>query len=299
MTGKPSKCSSPVLRGKRRNGRNDKISCVGALSHYGAHRRHNARRRQVDSRFMMQFQTDLSSVHDVRERERLFTEDAGKVTFVAAIELVQSVQCARAAARRIIGGAGSPQMNVFIHKYKKKRPRLFLVLKSSTNHVRSANNVADYLSRSHPGARLPTEARGTCAASADVEDEVLVFAFHFSNDQSSITIKEIKVEMNDPMRAVVLLAARDDADIKRRSGRVRRVHGAAPRPRHSPLAVHLDMLIVAGGTSSSWWTHTPVEVGSARGRRGHRAGNGKTLDRFGLPRTIVTDNATPFTNAVP
>ncbi|GBP82346.1 hypothetical protein EVAR_90981_1 [Eumeta japonica] len=43
-------------------------------------------------------------LHDVKERERLFTEDAGKLIFVAAMELVQSVQCARAASRRAAAG---------------------------------------------------------------------------------------------------------------------------------------------------------------------------------------------------
>ncbi|GBP64255.1 hypothetical protein EVAR_21573_1 [Eumeta japonica] len=37
----------------------------------------------------------ILGLQDVRERERLFTEDAGKITFVAAMELVQSVQAAR------------------------------------------------------------------------------------------------------------------------------------------------------------------------------------------------------------
>ncbi|GBP96723.1 hypothetical protein EVAR_5401_1 [Eumeta japonica] len=39
-------------------------------------------------------------------------------------------------------------------------------------YVRSANNVADYLSRSHPQARAAADGSGagTCAASADVED---------------------------------------------------------------------------------------------------------------------------------
>ncbi|GBP00723.1 hypothetical protein EVAR_76960_1 [Eumeta japonica] len=46
----------------------------------------------------------ILGLQDVRERERLFTEDAGKITFVAAMELVQSVQCARAAARRAPAG---------------------------------------------------------------------------------------------------------------------------------------------------------------------------------------------------
>ncbi|GBP19516.1 Transposon Tf2-9 polyprotein [Eumeta japonica] len=46
----------------------------------------------------------ILGLQDVRERERLFTEDAGKITFVAAMELVQSVQCARAAARRAAAG---------------------------------------------------------------------------------------------------------------------------------------------------------------------------------------------------
>ncbi|GBP59928.1 hypothetical protein EVAR_88999_1 [Eumeta japonica] len=46
----------------------------------------------------------ILGLHDVKERERLFTEDAGKVTFVAAMELVQAVQCARAAARRAAAG---------------------------------------------------------------------------------------------------------------------------------------------------------------------------------------------------
>ncbi|GBP10039.1 Uncharacterized protein K02A2.6 [Eumeta japonica] len=34
----------------------------------------------------------ILGLQDVRERERLFTEDTGKITFVAAMELVQSVQ---------------------------------------------------------------------------------------------------------------------------------------------------------------------------------------------------------------
>ncbi|GBP47740.1 hypothetical protein EVAR_14272_1 [Eumeta japonica] len=42
----------------------------------------------------------ILGLQDVRERERLFTEDAGKITFVAAMELVQSVQCARGCATR-------------------------------------------------------------------------------------------------------------------------------------------------------------------------------------------------------
>ncbi|GBP94131.1 Uncharacterized protein K02A2.6 [Eumeta japonica] len=48
----------------------------------------------------------ILGLQDVRERERLFTEDAGKITFVAAVELVQSVQCAAALMRsRDSGGA--------------------------------------------------------------------------------------------------------------------------------------------------------------------------------------------------
>ncbi|GBP15248.1 hypothetical protein EVAR_92247_1 [Eumeta japonica] len=56
------------------------------------------------TRPLLKFQSELDimlrdrfilGLQDVRERERLFTEDAGKITFVAAMELVQSVQCAR------------------------------------------------------------------------------------------------------------------------------------------------------------------------------------------------------------
>ncbi|GBP58919.1 hypothetical protein EVAR_46980_1 [Eumeta japonica] len=47
----------------------------------------------------------ILGLQDVRERERLFTEDAGKITFVAAMELVQSVRAR--AARRDSGGASS------------------------------------------------------------------------------------------------------------------------------------------------------------------------------------------------
>ncbi|GBP95164.1 hypothetical protein EVAR_70390_1 [Eumeta japonica] len=51
----------------------------------------------------------ILGLQDVRERERLFTEDAGKITFVAAMELVQSVQRGAAAQRsgRDSGGASS------------------------------------------------------------------------------------------------------------------------------------------------------------------------------------------------
>ncbi|GBP00416.1 Uncharacterized protein K02A2.6 [Eumeta japonica] len=104
-------------------------------------------------------------------------------------------------------------------------------------------------------------------------------------------------------RSPQVLAARDRRGHQERSGRVRRVHGAAARPgprATRALAVHLDMLIVAGGphlvvvdahsTRVEW---APL----ADGR--HRAGitAAQLLGRFGLPRTIVTDNATPFTSA--
>ncbi|GBP10226.1 hypothetical protein EVAR_77621_1 [Eumeta japonica] len=70
------------------------------------------------TRPLLQFQSELDimlrdrfilGLQDVRERERLFTEDAGKITFVAAMELVQSVQCARGCARAAgdSGGASS------------------------------------------------------------------------------------------------------------------------------------------------------------------------------------------------
>ncbi|GBP89665.1 hypothetical protein EVAR_66997_1 [Eumeta japonica] len=85
-----------------------------------------------------------------------------------------------------------------------QRYALFLSAYNYTvQYVRSANNVADYLSRSHPRrAAADGSGAGTCAASVDVEDGEINSYLHFisSNDQSSITIKEIKVEtQNDPM----------------------------------------------------------------------------------------------------
>ncbi|GBP11372.1 hypothetical protein EVAR_90073_1 [Eumeta japonica] len=86
-----------------------------------------------------------------------------------------------------------------------QRYALFLSAYNYTvQYVCSANNVADYLSRSHAQASAAADGSGagTCAASADVEDGKLTRIIHFisSNDQSSITIKEIKVEtQNDPM----------------------------------------------------------------------------------------------------
>ncbi|GBP12353.1 hypothetical protein EVAR_91958_1 [Eumeta japonica] len=71
----------------------------------------------------------------------------------------------------------------------------------TVQYVRSANNVADYLSSlALAGARGCGS--GADSTSADVEDGKLTLYLHFisSNDQSSITIKEIKVEtQNDPM----------------------------------------------------------------------------------------------------
>ncbi|GBP47738.1 hypothetical protein EVAR_14270_1 [Eumeta japonica] len=109
--------------------------------------------------------------------------------------------------------------------------------------LRDANNVADYLSRSHPQARgCRRERRGTCAASADVEDGEINSYLHFisSNDQSSITIKEIKVEtQNDPMLHSVVNFIRNgsggriDADIESAVGACgTRCAGARPA-RHS------------------------------------------------------------------
>ncbi|GBP19286.1 Uncharacterized protein K02A2.6 [Eumeta japonica] len=96
----------------------------------------------------------------------------------------------------------------------------------------------------------------------------------------------------------------------RRSGRVRRVR-RCPGPRATrALAVparpwervHLDMLSVAGGTHlvvvdahSKWVEWAPLADGAGTEPVLRRLS--EMLGRFGLPRTIVTDNATPFTSA--
>ncbi|GBP76399.1 Uncharacterized protein K02A2.6 [Eumeta japonica] len=66
--------------------------------------------------------------------------------------------------------------------------------------------------------------------------------------------------------------------------------------------VHLDMLSVAGGTHlvvvdahSKWVEWAPLADGAGTEPVLRRLS--EMLGRFGLPRTIVTDNATPFTSA--
>ncbi|GBP64254.1 Transposon Tf2-11 polyprotein [Eumeta japonica] len=187
-----------------------------------------------------------------------------------------------------------------------QRYALFLSAYNYTvQYVRSANNVADYLSRSHPQARAAADGSGagTCAASVDVEDGEINTYLHFisSNDQSSITIKEIKVEtQNDPMLHSVVLVARDRCGHRERSGRVRAC--TALRPARPWERVHLDMLSVAGGTHlvvvdahSKWVEWAPLADGAGTEPVLRRLS--EMLGRFGLPRTIVTDNATPFTSA--
>ncbi|GBP58917.1 Uncharacterized protein K02A2.6 [Eumeta japonica] len=267
-----------------------------------------------------------------------------------------------------------------------QRYALFLSAYNYTvQYVRSANNVADYLSRSHPQARgCRRERRGTCAASADVEDGEINSYLHFisSNDQSSITIKEIKVEtQNDPMLHSVVNFIRNgwprkcpffqlkpyyncrfqlnvedgcilrghkvviplnlqgrilrelhsshfgvvktkaearrrfwwpgiDADIESAVGACSACTALPPGPRATrALAVparpwervHLDMLSVAGGTlvvvdaHSKWVEWAPLADGAGTEPVLRRLS--EMLGRFGLPRTIVTDNATPFTSA--
>ncbi|GBP33889.1 Transposon Tf2-11 polyprotein [Eumeta japonica] len=191
-----------------------------------------------------------------------------------------------------------------------QRYALFLSAYNYTvQYVRSANNVADYLSRSHPQARAAADGSGagTCAASVDVEDGEINSYLHFisSNDQSSITIKEIKVEtQNDPMLHSVMRTSRAQwaRARARRCGpgpRATRALAVPPRPWER---VHLDMLSVAGGTHlvvvdahSKWVEWAPLADGAGTEPVLRRLS--EMLGRFGLPRTIVTDNATPFTSA--
>ncbi|GBP89664.1 Uncharacterized protein K02A2.6 [Eumeta japonica] len=98
----------------------------------------------------------------------------------------------------------------------------------------------------------------------------------------------------------------------RRSGRVRRVHGAAARPpaRHSrpgrtraTVGTRSFGYAKCGGrhhlvvvdAHSKWVEWAPLADGAGTEPVLRRLS--EMLGRFGLPRTIVTDNATPFTSA--
>ncbi|GBP15249.1 Uncharacterized protein K02A2.6 [Eumeta japonica] len=109
-----------------------------------------------------------------------------------------------------------------------------------------------------------------------------------------------------------VLVARIDADIESAVGacgactalrppgpRATRALAVPARPWER---VHLDMLSVAGGTHlvvvdahSKWVEWAPLADGAGTEPVLRRLS--EMLGRFGLPRTIVTDNATPFTSA--
>ncbi|GBP59580.1 Uncharacterized protein K02A2.6 [Eumeta japonica] len=186
-----------------------------------------------------------------------------------------------------------------------QRYALFLSAYNYTvQYVRSANNVADYLSRSHPQARAAADGSGagTCAASVDVEDGEINSYLHFisSNDQSSITIKEIKVEtQNDPMLHSVVNFIRNDATSRAQWARAAR---ATVGTRSFGYAKCGHIYARQGGTHlvvvdahSKWVEWAPLADGAGTEPVLRRLS--EMLGRFGLPRTIVTDNATPFTSA--
>ncbi|GBP03502.1 Uncharacterized protein K02A2.6 [Eumeta japonica] len=128
-----------------------------------------------------------------------------------------------------------------------QRYALFLSAYNYTvQYVRSANNVADYLSRSHPHARLPTGAARGHARRASM-------------------LRTGKLTRS---------GGPDRCGHRERSGRVRRVHGAAARP-------EVEWAPLADGAGIEPVLRRLSEM----------------LGRFGLPRTIVTDNASPFTSA--
>ncbi|GBP41392.1 Retrovirus-related Pol polyprotein from transposon 412 [Eumeta japonica] len=106
----------------------------------------------------------------------------------------------------IFGNKRDPEMTA----NRLQRYALFLSAYNYTvQYVRSANNVADYLSRSHPqGARLPTGAARGHARRASM-------------------LRTGKLTRS---------GGPDRCGHRERSGRVRRVHGAAARPARAPLA---------------------------------------------------------------
>ncbi|GBP32218.1 Uncharacterized protein K02A2.6 [Eumeta japonica] len=169
-----------------------------------------------------------------------------------------------------LGTKGIPEMTA----NRLQRYALFLSAYNYTvQYVRSANNVADYLSRSHPQARAADgSGAGTCAASVDVEDGEINSYLHFisSNDQSSITIKEIKVEtQNDPMlHSVVNFIRNEDGCILRGHKVVipLNLQGRILRELHSS---HFGVVKTkAEARRRFWWPGIDADIESAVGACG-------------------------------